>query len=161
MSTQVRVHPVEELKEEHQSVLKLLGEVNQTLQAADSKNPASWSASLDAACRYFRKEVAVHFKKEEDALFLAMERYFGQQGGPLVVMLKEHQEHYMMLDQLCTAVQNRDLSATRSVWQAFNPHLTTHIMKEDTVLFPMAERMLDATECMEISRKMGAINQAL
>lgn len=160
MDTQVKTHPVQELKEEHRLVLELLNKVNRTLEAADAETAASWPGVLDAACRYFRKEVAVHFTKEEDALFPAMEKYWGHQGGPVVVMLKEHQEHRHMLDQLCVAVQNRDVAAVRSIWQAFNPHLTMHIMKEDTVLFPMAERMFDEAACLEISRRMDAIDRA-
>ncbi len=158
MTVQIKVSPIEELMEEHQSVLKLMGEVSPILGLADPSNLQSWAAKMDEACDYFRKEVAIHFKKEEVALFPAMELYLGPQGGPLVVMLREHQEHYQLLDKLCAAVANRDLNAVRSVWETFNPRLTMHIMKEDTVLFPMAERMFSPDERNAISQKMESVS---
>ncbi len=158
MTTHVKADPIDELRHEHQVALQCLEEVTVLLNAADPTNASSWSQRLDEACSYLKRDVALHFKKEEEALFPAMTSYIGQ-GGPIAVMLREHQEHYEMLDRLCTAVGQRDLAAVRSLWESFCPHLQMHIQKEDMILFPMADRMFNADEKMQVAKIMESLGR--
>ncbi|MBZ5551349.1 MAG: hemerythrin domain-containing protein [Acidobacteriia bacterium] len=160
MTTQIKAHATEELRHEHQSVLQLLNEMNRVLDSADLSVTVSWKPFFEDALKYFKKDVATHFKKEEDALFPALERYIGREGGPIAVMLNEHQQHNALLVKLNEAVAAGDLPGLRSVWENFNPLLTMHIVKEDSVLFPMAEHMLTEEEWSRVGRRMEELNKA-
>ncbi len=92
---------------------------------------------------------ACHHGKEEDILFTAMvEAGFPSQGGPIAVMLAEHDEGRAFVKQL------GELAAAPGPWSAedrqrlaqaahgYADLLRQHIHKEDTVLYPMAEAHL-------------------
>ena len=92
---------------------------------------------------------ACHHAKEEDILFKAMvEAGFPSQGGPIAVMLAEHDEGRRFVKQL------GELAAAADPWGAedrqrladaahgYADLLHQHIHKEDTVLYPMAEAHL-------------------
>ena len=159
MTTQIKVHATEELRQEHQAVLQLLNEMNRVLDSANTSTAASWKPFFENALEYFKRDVATHFKKEEDALFPAMEGHIGRNGGPIAVMLNEHQLHNSLLKELGDAVTAGNLAGLRSVWENFNPLLTMHIAKEDSVLFPMAEHMLTEEEWGRVAQKMEGIKK--
>ena len=92
---------------------------------------------------------ACHHGKEEDILFKAMvEAGFPSQGGPIAVMLAEHDEGRGLVKQLA------ELAAAPGPWSpedrqrladaahGYADLLRQHIYKEDTVLYPMAEAHL-------------------
>jgi regulator of cell morphogenesis and NO signaling len=158
MAAEVKIKPIEELKDEHQSVLKLLAEMGSIMGSAHELSQEQWQGFLQKACAFFRKDVALHFKKEEDALFPAMGKRLGHGSGPIAVMLSEHEQHNQLLGRLCGAVGAADLKTTREVWADFNPLLTMHIMKEDNILFPMAANILGAAEWTAVGEKMAALN---
>lgn len=160
MAQDIRINPIGELMNEHKSVLELMNQMTEVLATAQELNPEQWQSLIERGCRFFQGDVAVHFKKEEEALFPAMEKYMGRQGGPIAVMLREHEDHNANLTRLVDAVQGRDLNGIRSSWNALNQLLTVHIFKEDTVLFPMAERILSAEDSVEVGQKMETINLA-
>ncbi len=92
---------------------------------------------------------ACHHGKEEDILFKAMvEAGFPSQGGPIAVMLEEHDMGRAFVKQLADlAEQEAPWSADDRLRLADAAHgyadlLRQHIFKEDTVLYPMAEAHL-------------------
>jgi hemerythrin-like domain-containing protein len=92
---------------------------------------------------------ACHHGKEEDILFKAMvEAGFPSQGGPIAVMLQEHDMGRAFVKQLADlAEQAAPWSAEDRLQLADAAHgyadlLRQHIFKEDTVLYPMAEAHL-------------------
>ncbi|MBZ5535222.1 MAG: hemerythrin domain-containing protein [Acidobacteriia bacterium] len=160
MTNQIKVRATEELRQEHQSVLQLLNEMNRVLGSADTSDAVAWKPFFENALEFFKRDVATHFKKEEDALFPALEKYVGRESGPIAVMLNEHQQHNSLLKELRESVAASDLTRVRSVWENFNPQLTMHIVKEDSVLFPMAEHMLTEEEWSRVGQQMEEINKA-
>jgi hemerythrin-like domain-containing protein len=98
---------------------------------------------------------ACHHGKEEDILFAAMiEAGFPSRGGPVAVMLMEHDQGRAHVRALA------DLAAQEAPWTAddrqrvaeaaygYGNLLRAHIHKEDAILYPMAEQRLSA-EVME------------
>ena len=92
---------------------------------------------------------ACHHGKEEDILFRAMvEAGFPSEGGPIAVMLDEHDQGRAFVKQLA------ELAAAETPWTSgdrerlaeaahgYAELLRQHIYKEDTVLYPMAEAHL-------------------
>ena len=94
-----------------------------------------------------------HHGKEEERLFPAMvAKGLPRDVGPLAVMVDEHQRGRKLVRRLGTELP----AAARGVGEAVErfvsdameliAHLHEHIAKEDGVLFPLAERMLDARD---------------
>jgi regulator of cell morphogenesis and NO signaling len=160
MTSRIKVHPTEELRQEHQAVLKLLNSLNGVIASAEFSRAESWKGPLEEALTFFKTDVAIHFKKEEDALFPAMEKYLGREGGPIAVMLNEHEQHNTLLKEIDRATAANDLAALRSTWVSFHALLTMHITKEDSVLFPIAERLLAEEEWLEVAQKMEKLSNA-
>ena len=90
-----------------------------------------------------------HHHKEEGILFVAMnEAGMPSEGGPIGVMLAEHKQGREFTAAMKDAAEKwdkGDRSAQRAVTQnahGYTSLLRVHIQKEDTILFPMAERAI-------------------
>jgi hemerythrin-like domain-containing protein len=94
-----------------------------------------------------------HHGKEETYLFPALERHGITRGtGPLGAMEKEHEIERRLTSEMVLAIQSyRDVdptSRTRFVAAAhkYMTHLLSHIANEDSILFRIADELLDETE---------------
>jgi len=100
-----------------------------------------------------------HHAKEEDRLFATMvDAGFPRDAGPIGVMLHEHGEgrtHVGALRRIGDVSGPLSADERREVAEhaaAYVPLLRQHILKEDRILYPMAERALppDAFERMYV-----------
>lgn len=106
--------------------------------------------SAEQAVDFFRTFAdGCHHGKEEKHLFPAMvAKGVPERGGPVGVMLAEHEQGrgYIrtMSDQIAAAAEGDadaiDMFAGAA--KAYVAMLRAHIMKEDQVLFPLADRMM-------------------
>ena len=92
---------------------------------------------------------AGHHGKEEDILFAAMvEHGFPREGGPIAVMLHEHDQGRGLVRILRDRAEqaepwsDADRQEVHAVAEGFAEMLRSHIHKEDSVLYPMAEQHL-------------------
>ncbi len=101
---------------------------------------------------------ACHHGKEEDILFAAMvEAGFPRHGGPIAVMLMEHDQgraHVRVLADLAAqaapwSVEDRQRLAEAAYGYAGLLH--QHIHKEDAILYPMAEQRLSPEALARVS----------
>ncbi len=99
-----------------------------------------------------------HHQKEEGVLFPAMQSAgIPGEGGPIGVMLAEHQEGRRLTGAMRGAAERLaggDGRARAEVVQAALEYvdlLRAHIAKEDNVLFPMAEQVLEAPAQAEVA----------
>ena len=90
-----------------------------------------------------------HHGKEEDILFKAMvEAGFPSQGGPIAVMLHEHDVGRAFVKRLADLAAQvapwnaRDREALAEAAHGYANLLRQHIQKEDAILYPMAEQHL-------------------
>lgn len=85
-----------------------------------------------------------HHGKEEDRLFpMLVARGLSDRHGPIAVMLDDHRsgrEHIRRMTDACAA---KDAARFVPAAHGYVALLRDHIAKEDGVLFPMAESMLD------------------
>ena len=135
---------IEDLLHEHEAILSaltILANINRKLQTASPVDPGDLSAFVG-----FLKEFAdkCHHGKEEGLLFPAMaEAGVPQAGGPLGVMLREHEEGRRWIAAMSAAIEPQlDATAFIRAAQGYTQLLQAHIGKENLVLFPMAERVL-------------------
>ncbi len=99
-----------------------------------------------------------HHKKEEGVLFPAMQAAgVPGEGGPIRVMLSEHEQGRRLAAAMRAAADrlaSGDASASESVAEnalQYVALLRGHIAKEDTVLFPMADRVISGAARDEVS----------
>lgn len=92
---------------------------------------------------------AGHHGKEEDILFRAMvEHGFPRNGGPIAVMLQEHDQGRGLVAILRARAEQAgpwsddDRQEIVQVASGFSRMLHAHIHKEDAILYPMAEQHL-------------------
>jgi hemerythrin-like domain-containing protein len=90
-----------------------------------------------------------HHHKEEGVLFIAInESGVPTEGGPIGVMLAEHEHGRLFTREMKDAAQKRevgDLSAQAAVVQnalGYVALLRQHIHKENNILFPMADCLI-------------------
>jgi hemerythrin-like domain-containing protein len=120
--------------------------------AAASGDWPGCAAAFDA----FRQALEHHFGMEEAVLFPAFEERTGMAGGPTVVM---RGEHVQMRELAALAVS----AAQRRAGEEFLGHCETllilmqqHNIKEENVLYPMADRSLGRSAA-DVVERMGAV----
>ncbi|MHB1458092.1 MAG: hemerythrin domain-containing protein [Armatimonadota bacterium] len=107
-----------------------------------------------------------HHGKEEDLLFPAMEKAgFPREGGPIGVMLAEHtrgREFIRRMSESIPAVRRGDVDAILEFVDAAHGYaalLSSHIDKENNVLFVMAEKSLPSAEHERLTEGFECIEQ--
>ena len=148
------MNPIEELINEHEAVrlsLRVLGNIAEDI--GKSKRIVH-KDDLSAILDFFRVFVdRCHHGKEERLLFPALEALgVGHDGGPIGVMLSEHEKGRQYVAEMAAAItQARSetaAGASRFVKGArgFIDLLERHIQKENQVLFPLGEKNLSEEE---------------
>lgn len=136
---------ISDLLNEHEAILSALNILDRMTSEIEIKkevNPTDMTEFIN-----FLKEFAdkCHHGKEEGMLFPAMAAAgISEPGGPIGVMLEEHQEGRRLIKQMSDALIG-DVNA-ESLTQAARGYiflLRNHINKENAVLFPMAEKVLN------------------
>jgi hemerythrin-like domain-containing protein len=99
-------------------------------------------ADARTAFAQFCEEMAQHFAMEETVLFPAYEAQTGMDGGPTAVMRSEHEEIRRLMTQLEMALQGEDGESYLGTAETLMIMIQQHNMKEEQMLYPMAERVL-------------------
>jgi hemerythrin-like domain-containing protein len=133
------------------SVLAAQAREGRELDAGDARDAVDFIASYADRC---------HHGKEEAQLFPAMERCgIPHDVGPTAVMRQEHDEGRAHVRAMRSALEATppDAATFGRRAGAFVLLLRDHIVKEDQVLFPMAEQMLSPeakAELAEVFRRV-------
>ncbi len=100
-----------------------------------------------------------HHKKEESVLFPALvENGLSKESGPVAVMLAEHEEGRqlaILMRQAVERLQAGDVRKREAVIQNVTEYiklLRHHISKEESVLFPLADKVIPNTQQEQILR---------
>lgn len=113
-------------------------------------------------------EIRFHFRKEEEALFPAMESFIPPDSGPLYVMKVEHEAIKQAFTRLKNVVKNvqapeANTEKLKNVLLESGFHfvslLRNHIQKEDHVLFPMAVEHLSFRAWEQFANKCEGIEK--
>jgi hemerythrin-like domain-containing protein len=141
------------LRHEHEAILKMLDvteKVANRLERGEAVRPEVL-ANLQEFFRLFADQC--HHGKEEDLLFPLLEhKGIPRTGGPIGVMLHEHEEGRSLIGQMGEAARGAGsgLAGSGSRWaqaaRGYAALLRGHIDKENNVLFMMAERLLASDE---------------
>lgn len=141
------------LSSEHRVIERVIAALEIAADRLETGQPVRVEFFLDAA--EFIKGFAdgCHHLKEEGVLFPAMTANgLPQQGGPVGVMLLEHEQGRVFTRAMRAAAEqalNGDRTATDEILRnarGYAALLRQHILKEDHVLFPMAGKVIPAEQ---------------
>ena len=151
---------VEQLKKEHEAIeamLKILEAVLKRLEAGEKTEPEHLGEIVDFFRGFADK---CHHGKEEEIFFPALEMAgVPKEGGPIGVMLKEHDQmraHMRGLAEAVSGYQAGKPEAREEMMRhasAYTAMLRKHIEKENQVLFKMAEAHLSPEEEKELAER--------
>ena len=140
--------PTQVLMAEHELILEALDALERRVTAIGAGTPPD-RAYIEKAVTFLREFAdKCHHGKEENLLFRRMtERGFPAQGGPIAVMLSEHDAGRAYIRGIAegAAKLGTDPAAANQIAENARGYidlLRAHIGKENNVLFPMADRAL-------------------
>jgi hemerythrin-like domain-containing protein len=146
--------PTDILREEHRVILRAL-DVLETAAArlvGGRPLPEAWWPEIIAWLRGFADRT--HHAKEESSLFPAMVKAgVPSAGGPVGVMLEEHERGRALV----RAMEAGEPAARAAKATQFVALLRQHIDKENGVLFPLADAVLDEGAQRGLQREFDAV----
>ncbi|NGZ74650.1 hemerythrin domain-containing protein [Saccharibacillus sp. VR-M41] len=112
----------------------------------------------------FREPLKRHTDKEEEHFFPVLGGYIGFEQGPLVGIQEEHREieayleHFLHRTQEDPETLNAEqiAAAARDACEAFEA-LTVNRVKEESVLFPMAEARILPKQMLKLYERMNTM----
>lgn len=139
-----------ELVEEHRVILGVLDALERALRAAEAGQgvPVAFLRDLVAFSQAFVDRC--HHGKEESCLFPCLQRRgIPREGGPIGVMLDEHEQGRRLVRQIAAQLDRhaQGAAAPDDVLEPCRQYLEllrAHIAKENEVLFPLGEGVLQA-----------------
>ncbi len=153
------------LTADHETTERVLEAVARAFEA-----PGGPSTEMMAdVVEYFATYVdQCHNKKEENHLFPLIERLgIPRQGGPLAVMLQEHEEGRSLVREFASlgrAYAGGDATVAarlREVFDGYSTLLKNHFWKENDILYPMARRVMREADGAAVVAGIEATESAL
>lgn len=139
---------------DHELIERVIAAFREELAAPAPVSPELAGEFVDFFVRYAE---GIHNKKEELHLFPLLEqRGLPRQGGPLGVMLEEHETGRRLLADMGAAVRsyaNQEPNALTELKRLFEPWAALvgpHYWKENDVLYPMARRVLSESDAQSV-----------
>ena len=142
--------PTEILSDEHRVIERVLDALQRLTAVPVNPSLEQWRKALEFF-RHFADQC--HHFKEEKVLFPALEEHgIPREGGPIGMMLAEHEEgrgHVRsMIDAMERVAQGNGAASTTLMdhARAYVTLLREHIQKEDDILFRMADEVIPEEE---------------
>lgn len=117
---------------------------------------------------FFDGHLKLHFDHEERALFPVMRRILGP-AGPVEGMVKEHDSFWCCVDDFVDemAALHNDVVAGNDRYVAKLHRMANHIVwmlrshidKENTMLFPLAEKIMDEPAKREVALNLEMVDR--
>jgi hemerythrin-like domain-containing protein len=144
----------QDLKNEHDAILHVLKILDKMLSTDTKEDIEIFKFGNELI--YFLKTFAdkCHHGKEEDYLFKELiARGIPNEGGPIGVMLQEHQQGREYISLMSKSLESKDLINFKATAAKYRDHMRNHIDKENNALFVMADKVLDDARQNELFEK--------
>ena len=178
--------PIEQLLEEHRVIMAQIEPLRRAMRDLDTRGDAAVTESvpvLQSVGQMMATELLLHARKEDEALFQALEAVLGGPGGPTVVMRQEHRDIHAHAERFrqtlheleevehpaivagggklrAMAAEGVSAADLRATSLEVIRLLDRHFAKEEEILFPMARQLLSGDAMAEVGRRMEAIEVA-
>jgi hemerythrin-like domain-containing protein len=154
------------LRTEHDAILRMLDAAEEVARQLDRGQRVA-PETLTGLLEFFRLFAdRCHHGKEEDLLFPLLEKKgLPRAGGPIGVMLHEHDQGRALVKQMADAAEAYGGGSTGAGgrWaeaaRGYAFLLRQHIDKENNVLFVMAENLLTSTEQTELATAFEKVEE--
>ncbi len=107
----------------------------------------------DALSKQFEQAMEHHFSIEENHLFPAIQQASMQTSGPVRVMTMEHDQMRYLISSLMSAIAEQSKRQALGVIETLLVMMQQHNLKEEQILYPMADTVVPVLED-EISRRV-------
>jgi len=159
------MNAIKQLITEHEAVRVTLKILNRITGDIEKSVNISLPKHLEQLFEFFSVFVdKCHHGKEEELLFPALEAVgISREGGPIGVMLNEHQQgrHLVVkMKRALTQYVNKNAGAAQQLKESADAYialLNHHIDKENNVLFPMAVQHLSENKLAELKHGFDRI----
>ena len=115
----------------------------------------AWDMATEAF-EAFTEMTLAHFTMEEEVLFPAFEEKTGMTYGPTEVMRQEHGRMREVIAGLREALDNRDQRRFYGISETLMILLQQHNMKEEQILYTMADRNLESGSVIQAMQQRQA-----
>jgi hemerythrin-like domain-containing protein len=144
-------NPTDVLRDEHRVILLALDLLERAIGPGVVLAEGWWEAAV-AWLRAFADQN--HHAKEEASLFPAMVKAgVPSEGGPIAVMLAEHAQGRALIAAIAEGIGAARAAAARD----YVDLLRAHIDKENDVLFPLADAVIDEQLMQTVRREFEAV----
>jgi hemerythrin-like domain-containing protein len=123
------------LTADHQHCDDLFADAENAVLKADWRNAQAHFQAFAAATQH-------HFAREESILFPTFEAHTGMSNGPTQVMRNEHQEINEILQDMAQTITENDANTYLGLAETLLMLMRQHNMKEEQILYPMADQAL-------------------
>ena len=177
------MNPIEHLLQEHRDIMAQVADLRATVRDLEARGDAALPAALPVMRligRMMETQLALHARKEDEALFPAVEAVIGAGGGPTAVMREEHKSIHAQGELLRRTLHQlnevehpaieaggeklRAMAASGGSAEILHDTaaviinlLDAHFDKEEQILFPMTGQILDRETLAEVGRRMEAV----
>ena len=178
--------PIDQLLEEHREIMAEVEALRRAVEDLHERGDAALPTALPAlrsVGQMMATRLLRHARKEDEALFPALEEAFGTTQGSTAVMRQEHRaihdrarlfretlrelnevEHPAIVTGGATlralAEGGGNAAALAQTGEEIVSLLDLHFAKEEQVLFPMARQVLSGDQLAEVALRMEAIEAA-
>ncbi len=137
------------MMDEHQLILRMISLVEKNTLLVEQSMFCGWKFYLDAVDFIRNYADRFHHAKEEDVLFVELVKNgMPEKSSPIEAMLVEHDQGRAFvkgMEGAALQLLDGDLRAKKALIEnarGYAALLRAHIDKEDTILYPLAERVL-------------------
>lgn len=148
--------PLEVLKRGHSRALRAVEELEHVLELLRRGEGEKAVAAVRGLLGFLEGEQELHFRQEEEGLFLYLARVTGE--GPVRAMVGEHDSYRKAVSTLKALLQEAgDATPLERLLVNITALLREHIRKEETAFFPLAEERLSPEQLRAVDEEMEAI----
>lgn len=156
------------LMDEHQLILRMLALLERNAPLTAAGQYTNWQFYLDGIDFIRQYADRFHHAKEEDVLFEALvANGMPREHSPVAAMLMEHEQgrdFVRRLEEAVLAAQAGSADSRQAIADnalGYAALLRDHIAKEDTVLYPLSERVLPEEIRPELLQRYQAAEQQM
>ncbi len=162
------IDPIEQLMDEHRVIERAADILERILDNAKKSGELDINdlSSLIDFIKTFADKC--HHGKEEGVLFPSMvEKGVPKEGGPIGVMLEEHdigRDAVKRMSEAVKMIRNNEEGALNLLDKAVMDYtylIRNHIQKEDSILFPMARNIYNESELIRIQERFNEVEGRL
>lgn len=126
---------------DHRKCDGLFALVEEAAAAGDGKNAGIHLTT-------FVKDMERHFRVEETSLFPELQKVAPQASAPIGVMKMEHDQMRSSLREMEEALAQGNLKRLAGLAESLLFYMQQHNMKEENILYPMADKLLARPEVL-------------